>query len=576
MVRRLLSTLNVEVSGVHQAAFLLAFASIAAKVLALLRDRILASTFGAGEALDIYFAAFRIPDFLYAASLLLTTSAVVIPFLLRRESESIEAARTFIAQLSAVFWVVMIAAAAGAYMAMPALARLVTPGFSEEATAHLVTLARILLLSPVLLGFSTLVSNVIQAHRRFFVYALSPILYNAGIIIGVLWLYPFWGLPGLAWGVILGAVFHLAIQIPSLIHLGFFPRLLFRIRWQDIASVLKLSLPRSVGLGLNQGVFMVFTAIASALGAGSIAIFQLAYNLYGVPLGVIGLSYSVAAFPGFARSVTEGKHREFAEGVTNVTRYILFWSLPFVVLFIVLRAHIVRVILGAGAFGWADTRLTAASLALFSVAILTQSLVLLFVRAFYAAGHTIFPLIMNGIASAASIAVGWGSVAMLARSPDLRYFIDSSLRVSDIPQTAVLALAFAFSVGSVLNAVLLWFGFSRFFRVPLRTWTRPFIEHGVAAFALGGIAYGVLRSTASWFDLQTFWGVLGHGVFAALIGFVAAFAALWCFNNAELARVSGIFQNRRLTDLRGFLKSAIGRIRKTSVVAPEPRSPSEG
>lgn len=561
MVGRLISTLNLEISGVHQAALLLGLASIAAKVLALLRDRILASTFGAGTELDIYFAAFRIPDFLYAASLLLTTSAVIIPLLLRKESESAEAARTFIAELSTVFALGMVAAGIGAYAAMPALAQWIAPGFSGDAATHLVLLSRILLLSPVLLGFSTLVSNVIQTYRRFFVYAVSPVLYNAGIIAGVFWFYPTMGLAGLAWGVILGAALHFLIQVPSLIHLGFAPRFAFRIHLQEIFTVLRLSLPRSIGLGLNQGVLVVFTAIASALGSGSISIFQLAYNLYSVPLGVIGLSYSVAAFPGFARRVTEGKTREFTDEVVRVARHIVFWSLPCVILFIVLRAHIVRVILGAGAFGWADTRLTAAALALFSVTILAQSLVLLLVRALYAAGRTIFPLLMNIIASVVSVGIGWGCIRLLASDTGARYALDSLLRVSDIPQTAVLALVLAFSIGSVFNVIVLWSGFILFFGVRLREWARAVIEHGAASVALGIVSYGVLRLTDQWFDLQTFWGVLAHGFLAAAAGISAAFYVLRQLKNEELFDIAGTLR-------RKFWREP--------VIAPKPQSPSEG
>ena len=561
MVRRFFLAFHKEILGVHEAAFLLGLASVGAKILALFRDRILAGTFGAGSTLDVYFAAFRIPDFLYAGSLLLTTSAVIVPLLLRREAQSSESGRSFIAGLSMVFGIATIAACAIAYGAMPALARWVAPGFSADALGQLVLLSRILLLSPLLLGFSTLVSNVIQAHRRFFIYALSPIFYNAGIIVGILWFYPAMGLPGLAWGVVLGAMLHFLIQVPSLARLGYIPRFSRLLSRRELAEVLKLSLPRSIGLGLNQGVFVVFTAMASAIGAGSIAIFQLAYNLYSIPLGVIGLSYSVAAFPSFARFLTLGKTDEFAASVTNTAKHILFWSLPFAVLFVVLRAHIVRVILGAGAFGWADTRLTAAAIALFSAAILTQGLVLLFVRAFYAAGRTGFPLVVNAITGAASVAGGWGLIQLLDSHAAFRVWVDSALRVSDVPQTAVLALVFALSAGSVANAFLLWLGFPLLLKIHFRLWFRSFFEQLAGAVMLGVVSYGVLQVTDQWFNLQAFWGILGHGALAAGAGGAVMIAILWRLKNEELFQIASALHHK---------------FWKAPVVAQESSGPSQG
>ena len=399
MVEKILASFNKEISGVHQAALLIGVSSVLAKVLALYRDRLFAGTFGAGETLDIYFAAFRVPDFLYSVSLILATNAAILPIFMHKESRGHESVGRFMSQISSLFLVSMAAIIAVVFFLMPVIATFVAPGFSLAALTKLTILSRILLLSPLVLGFSTLVSNILQAHNRFFVYALSPVLYNLGIISGILFFYPLMGFSGLAWGVILGAALHFLVQVPSLVSLGLFPRPTPRFFGRDIVEVLKFSIPRSVGLGFNQLVLLALTAIASAIGAGSIAVFQFAYNLFGIPLGVIGLSYSVATFPAMTRSFIDGKIDEFVSGVTSSLRHIVFWSLPFVVLFIVLRAHIVRVVLGAGAFGWADTRLTAAALGLFSVSILAQGIVMLLVRAFYAAGKTVFPLIVNFISS---------------------------------------------------------------------------------------------------------------------------------------------------------------------------------
>jgi len=560
MVRRLLLSFNKEISGVHQAALLLGLASLAAKVLALFRDRLLASTFGAGETLDIYFAAFRIPDFLYTASLLLAMSLAVMPVFMRREAKGREAAHTFISQLSSAFLLVMAMIIGAAFFLMPFMVSFVAPGFSEANIEQLVGMSRILLLSPLLLGFSTLISNVIQSYRKFFVYALSPILYNAGIIVGILVFYPLWGLLGLAWGVILGAALHFLVQVPSLVGLGFFPKLTTKIAWRNFKEVFSFSLPLSVGLGMNQIVLIVVTSIASAIGAGSIAIFQLSYNLYSIPLGVIGLSYSVAAFPALARSYAANKDKEFISNVVTPLKHIIFWATPFVVLFIVLRAHIVRVILGAGAFGWVDTRLTAATLALFSVAILAQSIVFLLMRAFYAAGRVVLPTLVSVFSSLVIISLAFGLVWLRKTNESFQVLIDSFMRVEDISQTAVLMLALAFSIGVTMNAILLWIGFSKMFRVSGSVLRKSFSQNLFAGVILGVIAYGVLQLTDTLFNLQTFFGIFVHGLLAGLSGITAALFLLWLLKNQELLDMMGVLQKK-------FWKS--------QVAAPDPRSTSE-
>ncbi|MEK7566931.1 MAG: lipid II flippase MurJ [Patescibacteria group bacterium] len=561
MVGKILSSFNRETSGVYQAALLIGLSSILAKLLALYRDRLLAGSFGAGEMLDIYFAAFRVPDFLYSVSLIIATNVAIMPILMRKENQGHDEVRTFISQISSLFILAVGATILAAFFLMPYIASLIAPGFSAVSLDKLVVLSRILLLSPLLLGFSALVSGVLQIHNRFFIYALSPILYNAGIISGILFFYPKMGLSGLAWGVILGALLHFLIQVPSLITLGVFPTPTFRIFSRDIFEVFKFSLPRSMGLGFNQIVLIALTAIASAIGAGSIAIFQLAYNLFGIPLGVIGLSYSVAAFPAMARSFVDGKKEEFVEGVVSSLRHIIFWSLPFVVFFIVLRAHIVRVILGAGFFSWADTRLTAAALGLFSVSILAQGIVLLLVRAFYAAGRTALPLVVNAISSLITIAMAFGALYVFEMNTSLRLFEKSLLRVEDLAQTSVLVLAISFSVGNVINAVLLWLGFNRSFKTLDGTLLRSTLQNAAAALILGGVSYGVLRLTDEFFNLQTFLGVFFHGVSAATAGLFLALIYLWFSGNREMRDIAAVFRHK-------FWKS--------EAIAPEPRSAVEG
>lgn len=215
MVKRFLNLLNSEISGLHQAAYLLGFFAICSQILALFRDRILAASFGAGDTLDLYYSAFRIPDILFVTVASIVSVSVLIPFLMERFEKGQVEAKEFIDTVFSFFFLFMLVVATLAFFTAPYFMAKLFPNFANtDSFGELVTLTRILLLSPAFLGFSNLLASVTQMNRRFFIYAVSPVVYNIGIILGILFLYPSFGLAGLGWGVALGAFFHFAIQIP--------------------------------------------------------------------------------------------------------------------------------------------------------------------------------------------------------------------------------------------------------------------------------------------------------------------------------------------------------------------------
>ena len=167
MVRKILNLFYQEYGGLHKAALILAVSSIISAVFGILRDRLLAGNFGAGESLDIYYAAFKIPDFIYIISLSVISVNALIPFFLEKAAASGEQAKKFLDETLTFFLLTIFFLAAGAYFLIPYLAGWIAPGFSESSRAEFVSLSRILLLSPIFLGLSNLVSSVIQSHNRF-------------------------------------------------------------------------------------------------------------------------------------------------------------------------------------------------------------------------------------------------------------------------------------------------------------------------------------------------------------------------------------------------------------------------
>ncbi|MFC1756612.1 murein biosynthesis integral membrane protein MurJ [Patescibacteria group bacterium] len=564
-MQRFLNYINKEVNGLHQAAFLLASASIGAKILAILRDRLLASSFGAGKTLDIYYASFRLPDLLYVASLFLVSITALIPIFLDKKDKKEK--KEFINIVFSASFIIMVVSVVILFFITPFLVGFVAPGFTGEDSKTLINLSRILLLSPLFLGFSNLVSSVIQSFRRFFAYALSGVFYNLGIILGILFFYPKFGINGVALGVILGALLHFLVQVPSLVRLGFFPvfttAVFKKSAWIDIKKVFRLSFPRTLGLTLNQVVLTVVTALASVLTAGSITVFNLASNLQAIPLGVIALSYSVAAFPSLAKSHLQKEKERFLSLVVSSFRHILFWLLPATVLFIILRAQIVRVVLGSGAFTWTDTRLTAASLALFALSLFAQGLILLLVRAFYAAGKTKLPLILNIISSIFIIIFSVGFLFYFKYSTDVQNFFSGLLRVDDVVGVSVLALPLAFSLGTILNFFLLYYFFQKEFGKITHFFKKSLIQIKIATLVVGLVAYFGLQIFSCFFNLDTFLGIFMQGFLAGTIALFAGFLVLRLFKNEELIDLTKSFKKK-------FLSASILRDNTEVVAKPEP------
>jgi len=539
MVGLLLRIFNREWSGLHEAAFLLAGTALLSQILGLVRDRLLAAHLGAGGALDVYYAAFRVPDFLYASIASFVAVTVLIPFLLERleKGDDLAQARQFINMVFTVFAGAMALTVVVCYVLMPYLASFVVPGFSGPAQEEFITLSRILLLSPFLLGISNLFGAVTQSLRRFFVFAAGPVLYNVGILIGIVFLMPRYGLSGVVWGVILGALFHVAIQLPVLLSGGFVPRITRSIVWSDIGHVMGLSLPRTLALSAGNFSMIILVGIASQITTGSIAVFTLALNLQSIPLAIIGMSYSVAAFPTLAKLWTKGNHEEFLDHIIVAMRHIMFWSFPAIVLFIVLRAQIVRTILGSGAFDWTATRLTAAALALFAVSLVAQNLVLLLTRAFYAMGRTRLPLIANMAGAILVVLLSFFFLSLFHTHATFRYFAETLLRVTDIPGTALLMLPLGYSLGMMANVFFLLFFLKKEFVPVLLGAKKAFLHSFTTSIVMGFVAYHGLQIFAPLFDLDTFIGIFSQGFFAGVVGIFAGLFLLHIMDNKELEEI---------------------------------------
>ena len=542
MMQRLAQLVQGEIRGLHNAAYILGLFAVLSSLLGFFRDRLLAYVFGAGAQLDIYYAAFRLPDFIFVMVASLVSAYVLIPEFVKRSDKE---RAVYIETVMFWFSVFIALASVLAFYAAPYLLQLTFPSlWSGVYGDELLLMTRIMLLQPALLGCSNIVMAVIQAKNRYVLFALSPLLYNIGIIVGIVALYPIVGLSGLAWGVVLGALLHVLIPLPSVLSDGFF-RNTFRIHHPALFfRTILISLPRTFALSANQVVFFVLVALAGTLSVGSIAIFTLAFNLQSVPLAVIGVSYSVAAFPTLVAMYSAGKRQEFVLQMSLAARHVIFWTLPMIGLIIVLRAHIVRIILGSGSFDWSDTRLTAAALALFAVAITAHALMSLLARAYYATGRSWTPFFVNIGAGCVAIFSAYVWTGVLGAPGELHKFLETVLRVSGVPGTEVLALPLAYAFGAIVGTVALAILFEIEFGGFLKKVARVFCEGLLASLVGGAAAYGVLTTLGGVSEATTLPLLIAHGFLAGSAGVTAVVLTYMLTGSRELLEMRQALQKR--------------------------------
>lgn len=541
MVRRVFHFVYSEIKGLHQAAYVLALFAFGSQMLAIIRDRMLAHTFGAGVELDLYYTAFRIPDLLFVLFASVLSVYVLLPFIERAADDA--AKRALLSQIFTLFLLVYTGLAALLALLAPWYVPYMFPGYTEQSET-LVLLIQILLLQPLFLGMSSICGVVTQMHHRFVLYAISPLIYNLGIIFGLIVLYPAIGLPGLVMGVVFGAFGHLLVQVPFVRASEFVFSASFGFDWRQMRQLLAVALPRALTLSLNQLVLLLFISIATTLTVGSVSVFQFAFNIQSVPLAIIGMSYSVAAFPTLSHLFAKRDQVAFNIQLLTALRHILFWSVPLIGLIVVLRAHIVRVLLGSGEFDWSDTRLTAAVLALFALSLFAQAALLLLVRAFYAGGKTLIPLVITVISSLCAVLAAYVGLWYWQTHVGFQLLLVSLLRLDSVPGTEILVLAAAFALGQIIQIALLLHMARRHFRLELRSLARLWMQACVAMVAGTIASYVTLQTIVEGINQNMFIGIALQGFIAGVMGLVAIVFVYWLLGSKELNETTRSFRSR--------------------------------
>lgn len=368
---------------------------LTSNALGLVRDMLFSRIFGASRLLDVYNAAFVVPDVLLNVFVAGALTAAFVPVFshLRAHGEHEEseklATTMFAAAPGAMFFIGI-----AAFIFMPQVSHIIAPGFSASEMALLIRMSRLMLLSPILFALSNTLGGVLVSLDRFVGYGLSSVLYNIGIIAGIFFAQRV-GPLGLVAGTLLGAVLHLIARIIALAKTNFRMRGPVSLHDFNFLHVLKLMVPRMAGQPIEQLTFSLFTNLASTLAVGSIAVVNFARNFQSMPISVFGIAFSLAVFGSLSRKAAVRDREGFVYHLKETAKPLLVTSVISMLVYILFGTWIVGILLGGGKFGPDAIRRTVQLLALFALAIPAENSIHLLVRGFYALKDTWTPILIS-------------------------------------------------------------------------------------------------------------------------------------------------------------------------------------
>lgn len=411
-------------TNIFSAAFTIGLAMLGSAILGILRDRLLYARFFAtnpGE-LDVYNAAFKIPDIIFQVLVTGALSAAFIPVFSELINKNLKTANRIASIM--LNWLLLAFLALGLLIfifAQP-LSRLITFDFSTEQIKLMTLLTRVLVLAQLFLVASSFLTSIIHSHQRFIMPALSPIVYNLGIIAGILFLSDRFGILGPTIGVVIGAFLHLLIQVPLALSLGFsFKPFLFDLSNPKVKKIFSLMAPRNLSLIISEVEAAIIIYWATAIGEGMLSLFYLAQHLSQLPVRLIGATIGQATLPALSHQKIKNGPASFSKLLQQTFSQTAYLVLPVTTIFLILRIPLVRLAFGAQEFPWEATVLTGKILAILSVAIFSQTLCEITRRAFYAFADTKTVLAIDGLATifnlifiAIAALSGWGIVGLAA------------------------------------------------------------------------------------------------------------------------------------------------------------------
>jgi putative peptidoglycan lipid II flippase len=471
-----------------------------AKVISLAQTVIIAQTFGIGSQLDAFVTANRVPELLVV---LISGGALGHAFIpifsgYLARNEKAEAWRLASHVVNTVFTLALVISSITFIFAPQLMTSVIAPGFDAATSAKAAELMRILLGGTIVFAISGIVMSILQSHQNFFLPALAPIMYDVGILFGVLVLLRPFGINGVAYGALIGALLHIGIQIPGLIRLK--PRWSFELGWSDpvLWRVIRLMIPRIIGLGVFQFNMLIMTNIGSRLGTGSVSALDWGWRLMQIPQTLIGTAMGIVIFPTLAALSEVGNEAGKRSAMSGALRFILVASIPSAIGLVVIGQPVVS-LLERGAFDASASALVVTTLRAFTLGLIVHSMLEVVARAFYADKDTITPLwaALGGAAINLVLAFALSGVAGVEAQSLFNGMVRPFPQLNIQPEIGhVSGLALSNSLGTAFEVlVLLWILRRRWHNIHENALARTTIKALVASLAM---ALAVLAVEFAW------------------------------------------------------------------------------
>ncbi len=516
-MKRIWDAMARKQTTIGSAAIILVSMVFASRVLGLVRDRLLSARFGPDE-LGVYFAAFRLPNLIFELLVTGALTSAFIPVFTKYITQGKEAEGWRMASILINISVgLLVCLSIPIFIWTESVARFFAPGFSKDQILQMSQFTRIMIASQVLpLLVGNFFTGILQSYTLFIIPAIAPVIYNAGIILGIVLFTPVYGLFAPVIGVGLGAILFMTIQIPLLLKIGYRHNASVDYTNEGVKEVGRLIGPRAFGLAVSQIDTTVDLMLSTLLGARMVTIFNFAQHLQQLPVGLFGASIAQAALPMLSKASIQEDMGNFKESIISAMHQILFFVLPSSVFFIVLRIPVVRLVFGASRFDWEATVLTGITLSLFSLSLCAQSLVHVFARGFYALYDTKTPVLIS------IISISINTVLSI-------FFIQYQ-------QLPVWSLGLSTSIASMFNASALYFVLAKRIRVlnTLEVWSSP-IKMLFASIMSGLAVYIPLKLFDELvFDTSRTFGLLLLTICASVTGLFVYIAISWLFDIGEV------------------------------------------
>lgn len=417
MVKRFFQTsskwLEQQQTSILSAAVIITASVFLSSLTGLLSYRFLASRYYNPQTrtqfeLDAYWVAFQPSDLVFQLLVVGALSAAFIPVFTKYKQVSEKDAFEMASSAINILLILFVFCSVIVFIFADKIIRLMTGvEFTLEQVHLAASMTRMMLLAQCFFAVSNFMSGMIQSYQRFIIPAISPIIYNLGIIFGTLFLSRFFGIYGAVWGVLIGAFLHMALQIPLAWKLGFRYSFSIKLNHPGLWEIIRLTIPRTVSVGMDLLSPYFLTFFITTIGGASLTIMKFAQKLMSIPIRMFGVPIGQAALPFLSKETSEHNYENFNRLFVQSMNQIMFFALPASVLLLILRIPIVRFAFGAKNFPWSDTVLTGRVVAILAISVAAQAATHILIRGFYALHDTRKPFFVSLLSIFINIGLGW-------------------------------------------------------------------------------------------------------------------------------------------------------------------------